>query len=290
MSSHFSILATPLSPKMKTPFNLLIFTVLFYFSSFNNKVLSQTILLGPQSFDNDVLVHGSTAPTTVWFAPDYNTPIDYNATGGCTGGYAGYSGAWNSYWGNFIRTPEVNCTGTDTVVMSFDLSNSFISGHTNDKVYFNMWADGAYHDASTNQTVFFDEVRNCVHFEVVFDVSSYVNKNILFYFNASCGYNDAQPFYVKFDNIMVYSYMTTSLQENINDPVQLYPNPATHHIAIESEAPSVIEITNIGGQTVYVLKNLQNKALIDVSGLPAGLYFVAIRSAKEHTIRKLLKK
>ena len=59
-------------------------------------------LLGPEAFNSDNLVHGSTAPTTVWFAPNYYTPIDYNSTGGCSGGYAGFQGNWISYWMNFF--------------------------------------------------------------------------------------------------------------------------------------------------------------------------------------------
>jgi hypothetical protein len=75
-------------------------------------VNAQTYLLGPQAFDTDILVHGTTGATNVWFAPNSNTPIDFLTSGGCSASCVGYSGSWNSYWGNFLRLPQVNCTGS----------------------------------------------------------------------------------------------------------------------------------------------------------------------------------
>ncbi len=161
-------------------------------------------LLGPETFDSDFIIHGSSASTSVWFGPDYYTPIDYNATGGCTGGYAGYQGSWNNYWMNFLRTPAVDCSGLDSVKLTFDLSNSYFSNHPDDKVYFNMWIDGGYEDAVTNQTIYFDQARNCVTYEVIYDLTPYTDKTaILFYLNAYCGYNDSQTYSVGFDNIEI---------------------------------------------------------------------------------------
>ncbi len=166
--------------------------------------LNAQILLGPETFDSDFIVHGSSASTSVWFGPDSYIPIDYNATGGCTGGYAGYQDSWNNYWMNFLRTPAVDCSGLDSVILSFELSNSYFANHGNDKVYFNMWIDGSYEDAITNQTIYFDQARNCVSFEVIYDLTPYIDKTaILFYLNANCGYNDSQTYSVGFDNISI---------------------------------------------------------------------------------------
>lgn len=165
-------------------------------------------LLGPEEFNSDVVVHGSSAPTTVWFAPNYYTPLDYSSSGGCSGGHVSYQGSWNNYWMNFLRTPAVNCTGLDTVVLCFKISNSWFSGHPNDKIYFNMWIDGGYHNAVTNQTILFDQVRDCQYFEVSYDLTPYIDKSgILFYFNVNCAYNDGQNFFVKIDSISLRSDM-----------------------------------------------------------------------------------
>ncbi|MDD3860406.1 MAG: hypothetical protein PHW83_09430 [Bacteroidales bacterium] len=179
---------------------------------------SSTVLLGPQGFSTDILVHGSSAPTTVWFAPDFNDPIAHSATGGCPDGQVGYQSSWNNYWGNFLRLPEIDCTGHDEVTLSFDVSHSYFASHTNDWCRFYVWADGGYehnvvsvkingsdvtYDSGVNGKGFkFSEVRSCDDVQVNFDISAISDKsNILFYLEPSCGYNNSNSFYVWFDNI-----------------------------------------------------------------------------------------
>lgn len=175
-----------------------------------------------EEFDSNILVHGTNAPTNVWFAPDWNTPIAHSASGGCPGGHIGYEGNWNNFWGNFVRLPEANCTGLDEVSLTFDVSHSHFPAHPNDWCRFYIWADGGYvhnvvsveingvdvtHDSGINGKGFrFTEVRSCDKVEVVFDISGIANKsNILFYIEPSCGYNNSNMFYVWFDNISLTS-------------------------------------------------------------------------------------
>jgi|AntAceMinimDraft_17_1070374.scaffolds.fasta_scaffold02278_2 hypothetical protein len=203
----------------------LCFTIVIY----GNNILAQTILLGPEEFNSDVIIHGSSAPTNVWFAPDYSTPIDYISSGGCTGACAGYSGSWNSYWGNFLRTPEVNCNGFDSVKLNFDISNSYFSSQPNDGVKFYMWADDGYVNAvsvlidsvehgyidGNGIWLMFDQQRTCIHVNVIFDISLIANKsNILFYLDANCGYNNSNIYETKLDNISV----TSCLNEIVCSP------------------------------------------------------------------------
>lgn len=165
-------------------------------------------------------MHGSSQPSTVWFAPDYYSPIDYSTSNGCPGGSVGYQSSWNSHWSNFLRLPQLNCTGHDNVVLKFDVSHSYFATHTNDWCRFYMWADGGYkhlvtsvkindvdctYDSGTNGKGFkFTEERSCAKVEVSFDISSISNKsNILFYISPHCGYNNSNLFYVWFDNIAV---------------------------------------------------------------------------------------
>ena len=171
-----------------------------------------------QEFNSDVIVHGVAAPTTVWFAPDFNTPIDYSSSGGCPGGYATYSGSWNSWWGNFLRTPEADCSGQNEVILNFDISHSYFASHPNDRIRFYMWVDGGYEHAVSVKIygiekgisdinglwLYFDEPRNCIPVEVFFDLSVVIDKtNILFYLEGSCGYNDAQIYMLGLDNIEI---------------------------------------------------------------------------------------
>ncbi len=212
--------------------------------SISNNVSLQTIINSTETFDTDILVHGATAPANVWFAPDSNTEIGHLPTGGCTDGRIGYSGNWNNYWGNFVRLPEVDCSGYDNVVLKFDVSNSYFASQLNDWSRFYMWADAGYkhnvvsvkidgvdvtYDSGANGKGFkFSEIRSCASVEVTFDISTIADKtNILFYLEPSCGYNNSNTFYVYFDNISISGLESSTpnidfgnvwaIMQNIND-------------------------------------------------------------------------
>lgn len=191
---------------------------LIIFSLISAGIISQNYLLGPQPFDTDIIIHGATAPVTVWFAPNSNTPIDFIATGGCTNSCIGYSGSWNSYWGNFVRMPQVNCSGYDTVLLKFNVSHSYFTNQPNDWCRFYVWADNGYkhnvvsvkingadvtYDSGVNGKGFkFSQARSCDTVVVMFNISAISNKtNILFYIETNCNYNNSNVFMVKFDNI-----------------------------------------------------------------------------------------
>ncbi|MFW6302730.1 MAG: hypothetical protein ACOC01_04320, partial [Bacteroidales bacterium] len=176
----------------------------------------------PQPFDSDVLTNGATAPNDSWFAPNSNPPIAHATSGGNPGGRVGYSGAWNNYWSNFLRLPEVDATGMDEITLSFDVWHSYFDTHPNDKLYLSAYADGGYVDlpqtvkidgatvtASANTgndgyAFYFTEERDAANIEVTLDISGITDKsNILLYLNPSCAYNDNKDFYVYFDNISV---------------------------------------------------------------------------------------
>lgn len=154
-------------------------------------------------------------PTNVWWSPSSCTTggMVWNGSTGCTGGAVGFSGNWNNFYGCFLRSPAINATGLNTIVMKFDLSNSYFASQPNDRVYFNMWAPtagspgGTYINASkvngvSTNNLYFTVARNCVSVEVEFDLSTVTNKSaILFYINAACGYNNSNVYSIWSDNI-----------------------------------------------------------------------------------------
>lgn len=167
---------------------------------------------------------GPTGPTNKFWSPSTCTTggLKYFSTGGCTDGYVGFSGSWNNYFGCFLRTPQWNCTGNTSVIINFDLSNSYIASHiksspsSSDAIRFYMWADNGYKNASSvtiggvevsskdgNGTwLKFDVARTCVNVSVTFDLSTISNlSNILFYLEPNCGYNDSQSFSAGIDNV-----------------------------------------------------------------------------------------
>lgn len=74
--------------------------------------------------------------------------------------------------------------------------------------------------------------------------------------------------------------------ENI---VKVYPNPVKDLLSIEKPKPATTEILNIQGQLLKTLEPGNTNTNLDVSGLPAGVYFVRIITDKEFVTLKLLK-
>ncbi len=202
--------------------------------SISNSTFPQTELSGPETFDTDILVHGASAATTVWFAPDSNDPIAHETSGGCTGGRIGYTGSWNNYWGNFVRLPETDCSTYDQLSLTFDVSHSYFASQTDDWMRFYMWADGGYehnlvsvkidgvdvtYDSGMNGKGFqYTESRDCASVEVIFDISAITDKtNILLYLEASCNSNNGNEFYTYFDNISVSGIQTGTVSPDFGN-------------------------------------------------------------------------
>ena len=94
-------------------------------------------------------------------------------------------------------------------------------------------------------------------------------------------------------------YMMTASYNNVNNPttnnyipfeevtVSVYPNPTTGNLKIESGELEVhqISIFNIAGSNLF---NTQQIAF-DISYLPAGIYFVQIKTEKGIVVRKIIK-
>ncbi len=97
---------------------------------------------------------------------------------------------------------------------------------------------------------------------------------------------------VFFDNIHVEGYDTPTavrIPEASLD-VTVYPNPASNEISIISPEPlDLYSIHNVIGETVRY-GTFAGHYKLDVSGLPAGIYFINVRSGEKQTIKKFIKK
>jgi hypothetical protein len=92
---------------------------------------------------------------------------------------------------------------------------------------------------------------------------------------------------------------STGIAENsLENSLFIYPNPTHSQLSIELNTPrssgsSLIEIKNILGQTVYSSReNLsagRQKMEIDVSELPAGLYFIHLNSGNRTNTAKFIR-
>jgi hypothetical protein len=282
---------------MKTR-SFLLFAIFFHLLP---NIQSQTYLLGPQEFSTDVLIHGSSAPTTVWFAPNYYTPIDYVASGGNPGGYAGFSGNWNDYWGNFIRFPQVNCSGNDTVIMSFDMSHSYFVSQPNDWIRFYLWDQGSGSYKNNVSSVMIDSVESIVNFgangygfrfdtlrtwvrvEVKFYLTNVVNKtNVLFYLEPNCYYNNSNVYFVQFDNIgITTNNPVTGLGNNDVSGLSIRPNPADQYFTFHlPEGFFSMQLFDASGKLVRNRPDLTEKSNLQfyTGDLENGLYFLRVFS------------
>ncbi|MDD5570644.1 MAG: T9SS type A sorting domain-containing protein [Bacteroidales bacterium] len=83
-----------------------------------------------------------------------------------------------------------------------------------------------------------------------------------------------------------------SEQTSQNDLINLYPNPASDKLTIESSQltnESILTICNINGQEMIKEQGIRQKAQVDVSNLPSGIYFVKLITDKTVEVRKIIK-
>lgn len=93
-------------------------------------------------------------------------------------------------------------------------------------------------------------------------------------------------------SIGAYQYdETASLKDELSSTVQVYPNPFTNNITIESNGnPSEISIKNTLGQEVVNLRNANSPLhTIDLGHLPNGFYTLTIRNGELSTNRTIVK-
>ena len=71
-----------------------------------------------------------------------------------------------------------------------------------------------------------------------------------------------------------------------NSQFSIYPNPASMTVTVEAEQPSTLTLTDATGRVCGRWKVENGKTTLDISPLPAGVYFVRLSTSP--TIRKLI--
>jgi hypothetical protein len=293
--------------------NLICIGIIFIVSVLHTS--SQTVLMPLEPFNTNVLVHGSNAPTTVWFAPNSKPPIAWSGSGGCPVGQIGYESSWNSWWGNFVRLPQIDCSGFDTIVLSFDVTHSFFSTQTNDWCRFYMWADNGYkhnivkilidsvdvtHDTGINGKGFqFTELRSCSHVQVIFDISGIVNKtDILLYIEPSCNFNSSYIFRFFIDNVMVTGIggsMVEVMEEQSQYSFSVYPNPVEDELCLVSSQDMqnlVCKLFSIQGELLleHTISGVGHTYKLNISHLTAGFYLFSLSNIHSTIYKKQILK
>ncbi len=109
------------------------------------------------------------------------------------------------------------------------------------------------------------------------------------------GAPDICPDFVQFIGVtLVVEFTDCTLavdpEPGADEPVLIYPNPATDRITLESESTQLREISiyNSLGQLAHREITSGHKVTIDVSGFAKGIYFVAISHENGTSLRKLI--
>lgn len=94
-------------------------------------------------------------------------------------------------------------------------------------------------------------------------------------------------FYEPFDG----PYTTIGIsKERESSDILVYPNPSTGHFNIKGlPANSNIAIININGQTIQNFQPTSSECLLNLSGLPDGIYFICVTSSNTIKYVKIVK-
>src|ERR1700749_5085470 len=63
-----------------------------------------------------------------------------------------------------------------------------------------------------------------------------------------------------------------------NNTITISPNPAYNEVTIAGATINTVQLINMLGQVVYAKEYNTQKATIDISLLPAGIYFVRVNN------------
>jgi PKD repeat protein len=90
--------------------------------------------------------------------------------------------------------------------------------------------------------------------------------------------------------IMVTINAVGIIENASNETVlEIFPNPVNNSMSIQTMQNSLIEITNLQGQVIKLIQNVNKTVTIDVSNLSNGLYLIKATSEKGISVRKFVK-
>ena len=95
------------------------------------------------------------------------------------------------------------------------------------------------------------------------------------------------------DSLIIQTYTCLGTNENnFEDKLRIYPNPATSRLIVEMDSNSpklyTIEVYNSFGSQIYSVKTANNNTMINVSGWNSGIYVVNVLSENNTYSKKVL--
>ncbi|MDG1841761.1 MAG: T9SS type A sorting domain-containing protein [Crocinitomicaceae bacterium] len=90
-------------------------------------------------------------------------------------------------------------------------------------------------------------------------------------------------------SVVVSENNTASMNSNTSEKINIYPNPVSNFITIDSENATFIQIIDLLGRTV-ISKNISNNKKLDLTSLSNGTYLYNIRTSNETISGKIIVK
>lgn len=103
--------------------------------------------------------------------------------------------------------------------------------------------------------------------------------------------NQNELFVAAVNSGKIFKITTTSLGTNensISTQIKVYPNPASKKIFIEGmkDKNTTVEIISFEGRKVLEQGKIENDNSVNISGIPAGVYFINLNSGNEKSYSK----
>lgn len=87
--------------------------------------------------------------------------------------------------------------------------------------------------------------------------------------------------------VLSFFYSETGIQDNADDKVGVYPNPANEKITINAQNINVISISNVMGQKVYETSVNNDEVVVDVKDFPAGIYMIQVVTEEYEVTKRI---
>ncbi len=138
---------------------------------------------------------------------------------------------------------------------------------------------GEVESSSATHFEYFDEVGHGTYF--------YQVRALYEWGNATCESDPAHALDIPSNNCVMVT--VTSVGET-SSHASIYPNPATDKIEVESnEAITSLKVYNLMGTMTYSASDCGKHAVIDLSSMPAGVYFVQVITSTTNQTRNFVK-
>jgi len=79
-------------------------------------------------------------------------------------------------------------------------------------------------------------------------------------------------------------------QINREQPVIVFPNPATNYITVKGTTESIITISDLSGGIIYKQVMSGESSTINVSSYASGVYLISVETGNNRTVSKIIKK